>query len=107
MGLSVYLKVVQPTEVFGRNITHNLTDMARAVGLYEYLWRPEDLGITFASQLIEPLAKGLELLKRDKDDLLQYNAPNGWGNYENLLEFVEKYQAACVEYPDATVVSCA
>ena len=34
------------------NITHNLNKMADAVGLYEVLWKPDEIGITTASQMI-------------------------------------------------------
>ena len=41
--------------VYSANITHNLTKMADEAGIYECLWRPEEIGITKAGQLIEPL----------------------------------------------------
>jgi len=48
------------TQVFHRNITHNLGKMANAAGIYEALWRPEEIGITQAKQLIDPIMIGLE-----------------------------------------------
>lgn len=45
------------------NITHNLNEMAKAVGLYEVLWHPEEIGITVASQMILPLEKGVKELE--------------------------------------------
>ena len=42
-------------ELFNANITHNLGEMARKAGIYHYLWRPEEIDITFASELIDPL----------------------------------------------------
>jgi hypothetical protein len=90
-------------EVYSANITHNLTSMADAAGIYQALWRPEEIGITKAEQLIEPLRKGLALLK-DKPTLYrQFNPSNGWGNYEGLVSFVEGYLAACQEHPMADV----
>jgi len=41
------------------NVTHNLNKMAMEAGIYEYLWRPDEIGITKAGRLIEPLSKGL------------------------------------------------
>lgn len=89
--------------VYGRNITHNLNIMASKAGIYRYLWRPEELGIKIAGELIEPLEKGLALLKSDPERFKQFDAPNGWGRYEDLVEFVEEYLDACKKYHDATV----
>jgi len=89
--------------VYSANITHNLTRMAFEAGIYQHLWRPDEIGITTAAQLIEPLRVGLELLKSDPDRFRVFNPPNGWGDYEGLVSFVERYLAACEEYPDASV----
>jgi hypothetical protein len=67
------------------------------------LWRPEEMGITHASQLIEPLEIGLALLKSDPPRFEKHNAKNGWGMYEHFVPFVERYLEACRENPDATI----
>lgn len=103
MGLDVTLTKIMPTSVYSRNITHNLGKMAEAAGIYEHLWRPEEIGITKAVQLIAPLRAGLALLKSDPAQFEQFNAPNGWGLYKHFVPFVEQYLAACEEHPDADV----
>ena len=104
MSLDVMLTVdMDPTEVFEWNITHNLGRMARQAGIYEALWCPEELGIYEARQLIVPLSRGLETLKDEPDHFRKFNPENGWGNYEGLVKFVEKYKEACIENPDAEV----
>jgi len=103
MSLDVYLEVVRPAEVYSANITHNLGKMADAAGIYQHLWRPEELGITTASELIEPLREGLAKLKADPEKFEAFNASNGWGKYEYFVPFVERYLRACEEYPGATV----
>jgi len=103
MGLSVYLKVTKPVAIYEDNITHNLNKMAHAAGIYEALWRPEEIGITKASQLIEPLMKGLKLLQKNPERFKKHNPENGWGTYEGLVDFVRCYLQACVETPDADV----
>ena len=85
------------------NITHNLIRMADAAGIGDHLWRPEAIGIRKASQLIEPLEKGLQLLKSDVTGFCKYNATNGWGTYVQFVPWVSKYLEACKEYPDADV----
>jgi len=90
-------------EVYWRNITHNLGKMASEAGVYQAMWRPEEQGWTKASQLIEPLRAGLALLRSDPDRFKAFNPENGWGSYDGLVEFVESYLSACIEYPDADV----
>lgn len=90
-------------EVYSANITHNLGKMADEAGIYEYLWRPDEVGITKASQLIDPLSIGLSTLKSYPERFKKYNPENGWGNYEGLVGFVESYLEACKQFPDADV----
>jgi len=103
VSLDVYLEAMRPTEVYWANITHNLTSMASEAGIYKALWRPEEIGITTAAQLSEPLTAGLAMLKADPPRFEAYNSPNGWGKYEHFVPFVEDYLAACIENPGATV----
>jgi len=103
MSLDVSLMVVQPCEVFTANITHNLNRMAKEAGIYQHLWRPEELGITKAAELVTPLAEGLARLKQAPEKYKTLNPENGWGNYECLVEFVKKYLQACIDNPSADV----
>lgn len=103
MSLDVSLTVIKPVEVFSRNITHNLNVMAEEAGIYQALWRPEDLDINYAGELIEPLETGLDLLRGNPNRFKKFNPENGWGSYEGLVTFVENYLAACRANPDAAV----
>lgn len=89
--------------VFDSNITHNLAEMADEAGIYKALWRPEEVGITHAHQLIEPLTGGLALLETNREEYEKYNPPNGWGNYDGLVTFTRQYLEAAKENPDAEV----
>lgn len=92
--------------VFDGNITHNLSRMADEAVLYLALWRPEDLSISHlpkAKDLIFLLESGLAALKERPDFYRQFNPKNGWGTYEGLVDFVERYLDACKAYPDADV----
>lgn len=103
MSLDIYFTQVKPTIVFDTNITHNLNKMADAAGIYKVLWRPEEIGITLAHEMIPALEEGLAKLKADPEKFKQFNAPNGWGMYEHFVPFVEKVLAAAKENPEATV----
>jgi len=107
MSLDVWLteRVCEPQTVerYEANITHNLGRMADEAGIYKFLWRPEELGITKAGELIVPLELGLELLKQAPDRFEKFNSPNGWGMYEHFVPFVEKYLEACKAHPESTI----
>jgi hypothetical protein len=94
---------VETPVYYTSNITHNLGTMAAAAGIYEHLWRPDEIGITKAKDLIAPLVKGLALLKSDPRHFEKYDAPNGWGKYEHFIPFVEEYLEACKNYPESNV----
>ena len=89
--------------VYTANITHNLNTMAQEAGIYEALWRPEEIGITYAVQLVPLLRDGLLLLLDAPQRFQAYTPSNGWGTYHGLVDFVRDYLAACERYPDATV----
>lgn len=89
--------------IYNGNITHNLNDMAKQADLYMPIWRPDEIDITKAHQLIPILTDGLARLKADPIKFRSFNPANGWGSYETLLEFVEEYLTACTLYPDADV----
>jgi len=103
MSLDVYLEDETGEDFYSRNITHNLTTMAEAAGIYYCLWRPEDCDIIYARQLIEPLEKGVALLATQKARFEKFNAPNGWGLWEHFLPFCADYLQACRDHPDALV----
>lgn len=109
--------------VYNANITHNLNKMAIEAGIYEALWRPYRLkegynipeedyktecefeyeNKVFAKEIIEILENGIYKLKQNPNHFKKFNSPNGWGVYENLVEFAENYLTACKEYPEAIV----
>lgn len=116
MGLNVYLsrkkwisydagKTLTEEEeyVYDANITHNLSEMADKAGIYQALWRPEEIGKNKATELIHILENGLIALKLKPEYFEKFNSDNGWGMYENFVPFVENYLNACREYPDADV----
>lgn len=90
-------------EVFHENCTYNLNKMAMQIDLYKCLWRPDELNITIAKDLIDLLREGLHKLKLEPDKYKEFNPPNGWGDYDGLVNFVENYLNACYKYPDAEV----
>ena len=103
MSLDVSLHKLKLTEVFSANITHNLGEMASVAGIYKHLWRPEEINITHANQLIAPLQNGLSIMKKDPDKYRKFDAPNGWGKYDDFVPWIERYIEACKQDPDAKI----
>jgi len=113
MSLDVTLEIIVNTgnkdteifEMYWSNITHNLNIMAKKAGIYYHCWRPEELGIKKAKELIQPLTDGLERLKKYPFYFESFNSPNGWGLYIHFVPWIEKYLKACKLYPNANVVA--
>ncbi|MBU2249625.1 MAG: hypothetical protein KKD77_22955 [Gammaproteobacteria bacterium] len=111
MSLDVCLEIYVDTggkelyrvELYSANITHNLTAMADTAGVYVYLWRPEEVGISDANQLIEPLRKGILAMETDPERFRAFDATNGWGTYDQFLPWIKDYLVACEEHPKAKV----
>jgi hypothetical protein len=109
-------------QVYTANITHNLNVMAEQANIYKALWRPyqlhkdyvhsedynkeiafEDSVTIIATDIIDIIEEGLDLLKNRPDYFSKFNAENGWGKYVNLVPFVEKYLEALKQYPNSIV----
>jgi hypothetical protein len=97
-----HFRSYQP-ELFTANITHNLGQMAAVAGIYKAVWRPEEDGLHRAADLIGPLREGIACMKVDPAKFRAYDAANGWGTYTDFIPWLEKYLAACEEYPNAEV----
>ena len=83
------------------NITHNLTDMAKVVDLYQPLWRAEELGIETCSDMLKYLTpEKLDEIIAKEEELSKFNPSNGWGSYDVFLFFFLELRTGCLEYPD-------
>jgi hypothetical protein len=108
MSLDVYLEdrcdhCGRFGQLYAANISHNLCTMAEAAGIYRHLWRPEEIGITTAAQLVEPLREGLARLQADEAKFVALNPKNGWGSYDGFVPWVARYLRACEDSPRSTV----
>jgi hypothetical protein len=77
--------------------------MAKEAGIYMHLWRPDEIEVTLARQMIGPLDFVVGLLKSDPERFKKFNPKNSWGTYQGFVDFVEKYLAACQKWPSALV----
>ena len=89
--------------LYEANITHNLGRMAKEAGIYMACWRPEEICITKAKDLVPLLSAGLKDMKARPDHYKKFNSDNGWGVYDNFVPWVEEYLNACKEFPESLV----
>lgn len=102
----------EDNEYWHGNITHNLVTMAMQcvcecpyrVTLYKILWLPQESGLLGKKGVLTPsyikaLSVCLNALKEHKDFYEKYNPKNGWGNYENLVSFIESFIKATSNIP--------
>ena len=87
--------------LYEANYTHNITNMADAVGLYRVVWRPEENGIELARDLIPYLEKGIDSLESNPEYYGGFNPKNGWGSYDTFVPWLKRLLEACKEYPKA------
>ncbi len=90
-------------ELFTANITHNLGAMAKEAGLYEAVWRPEEIGLSKGSEVAAFLRGGISRMEQDPPRFIALDSANGWGTYRDFLPWLKAYLKACEEYPDADV----
>ena len=104
MSLSVRLNKA----VHEGNVTHNLGKMAKEVEvgrytLYKYLWRPDEISVWTAKELIEPLTVGLLELETHPERYKQFDPENEWGDYVGLMNFTREYLKKCTLFPEAYI----
>lgn len=109
MSLDVYLETQMDDNrtklLFSANYTHNCNTMAHVAGLYYPVWRPDEIDINFAHQLIPYLRKGIAEMERDPKKFVALNPSNGWGSYDTFLPWLKNYLQACEKYPKAFVLA--
>lgn len=109
MSLDVYLETRRCPVcgkydvIYSNGITHNLVPMAQKLGIYKHLWRPEEIGIKTAGELIEPLREAVKKMRRRPEFFRKFDSPNGWGKYADFLLFLERLLNACELNPDCTI----
>lgn len=102
----IYLALWRPGEMLAPEVHAAIQAQAQAKnwhdagGVFEL---EKTLPTVYARDLIEPLEKGLELLRSDPPRFKAFNSPNGWGMYEHFVPFVAEYLEACKEYPGSEV----
>ena len=120
MGLNIYFyssKNGKELECEGLGITHNLNtvvdELGKLVGkpYYEVIWRPDELldckngevPVGFVLQRLPALIA--DLITHEKD-LVQHLPSNGWGTFEDLIDFLCDYLKYCYKHQKYLVYCC-
>ena len=98
MSYGVRLTATVPTTVHEAGITSNLGPMFRQALGYGLKDLPTD-----ATACIEPLERAVHDMIVSPDTYRELNPPNGWGDYDGALTFLQRLLQACREYPNAAV----
>lgn len=104
MSLDIYLMIGDDC-VWSRNITHNVNVIAQEAGVYDFIWRADEIGIKHAKDNIRNLRSALSCFYVNYDSLAMLNPSNGWGSLDGLIDFTKAYLDACVEFPNAKIIT--
>jgi hypothetical protein len=77
--------------------------LSNGLTLYQVLWRPDEHQLVLASDIAELLDEAWNVLLSAPEYYGQFNPHNGWGNYDNLCNFVYNYRNICWQEPAAKI----
>lgn len=106
LGFTLYVEVDLGGETpyclepFDANYTHNVVPMWEKAGVYEALYKSDGKQ---AKEIIPELEIGYEFMKNNPDLFIPLNPPNGWGDYETALEFLNNILDSCKKYPKTII----
>ena len=90
--------------IFTHKVPSELFDLACHSGLYDAVWRPDNIGATIAEHIIAPLTEGLIELTSNPQLYMLY-APSV-DMYRAFLKHISLYLKACMANPNAKILSC-
>lgn len=80
------------------NLTSNLAEMWNQAGA-----PLRDMGGMLASDAIPKLQRAIDNLKNYPEEYQRYTPSNGWGTYEQAVQFLESIRDACARDLEATL----
>ena len=105
MGLDLYLRG-KPCKECGHQQDPDL-ELAYTYNVAQMWYRicPDDDkmididGMTGA-QALSKIRDAFHQMKKQREELIKLEPPNGWGSYNGFYDFLIKIMNACIEYPD-------
>jgi hypothetical protein len=88
------------TEVFSKNITHNLKEMWIEAGVYDALYKSEGKTV---GDVLPALEKGLGEMIAGPERFEKFDSPNGWGKYKQALPWLQDLVSQFKNHPDGVI----
>ena len=85
---------------FGFNITHNLIPMWQKAGCYEALYLSEG---KLAINILPSIESAICDMALNRKSYKAMDDENGWGTYEQALEFLQCVYELCTKHPTAII----
>ena len=87
-------------DLYSANYTGNVCPMWEMADVYEALYDSDKVE---ASAIIPILEDGIQDMLAYATDYRKLNPPNGWGDYEGALKFLQRLLGACYLHPKALI----
>ena len=103
MSLDVWLTetvTIKDSVVVSKNITHNLGEMWRQLGVYDALYNSAGKK---AKDVLPVMREGLRLMVENPGKYKRFSATNGWGTYEQALPWLIELVAEFEEHPNGVI----
>lgn len=120
--MSLTVAIIDKDEtIWDGNITHNMGVMASHIpvnyrneddtvafmgSLYDIVWRADNIGDPFflnTAPMVDVLSDGICYMIQHRLELLQYNPDNGWGSYDDFLNWLISYKNQCEDNPNCKI----
>jgi len=105
MGLDIYLYKLRSEPLFERGVPDDWMYIAKAAGVCDALWYPEQNGICIARQLIPILTNAIAMVKSNPKKFNKFGRGGEDGKYTRyyFTSFMEGLLMACKKYPESQV----
>ena len=87
-------------DLYSANYTGNVCPMWSKAGVYDALYDSDGVE---ASAIIPILEDGIQHMQARPVEYSRLNPPNGWGDYEGALAFLQSLLYACYQHPKALI----
>lgn len=90
----------ETTTIFETNMTHNLTGLWSFIKVYDALYMSDK---ELAGEHLGALEVGLDFMIEHEKECREFDAPNGWGTYDQALPWLQSVVEAFRRFPKATI----
>ena len=101
MSYNLSIKAPRVIEVYDGNLTWNISEMLQVAFEHEdHIKKLNGMKCVDAKPIVQ---KAYVRLLLNEENYEQYNAPNGWGTYEDTVEYIGEFYQAILNNLDGRV----